>query len=392
MRKIVHIFGLLLATALLSAAAVAQTVVINEAYSRGTEGDLDWVEVYNPSSADIDISGFRIYDNGGQSGSKPKKLFPAGSVIPAKGFGYIVTDTASFEGDESDFGLSSGGDLVWLENADGLVIDSVVIPALGVDTSIARIPDGANVWVKWTPRTRGASNVMIKMNECYSRGVEGALDWIELYNAAPYDVDISGYKIYDNGGQSGSKPKKPFPSGTILPPNGFFVIVVDTASFEGDESDFGLSSGGDVVWLEDGDGIVIDSVVIPALGIDTSYQRIPDGSNVIEKRSPLTRGATNGTATSVGSAASVSDFVLRQNYPNPFNPATTISYTLAARSMVSLKVYNLLGMEIADLVCGVMEAGTHLARFDAGDHPSGIYFYSLKAGASVEMRKMALVK
>nr|MCU0342948.1 lamin tail domain-containing protein [Ignavibacterium sp.] len=79
----------------------AQTPLINELFSRGTAAELDWIEIYNPTSSSVDITGYKIYDSGGQSGSKPKKEFPVGSVIPANGFLVIITDDT----DPSGFGL-----------------------------------------------------------------------------------------------------------------------------------------------------------------------------------------------------------------------------------------------------------------------------------------------
>ncbi|MCX6138090.1 MAG: lamin tail domain-containing protein [Ignavibacteriales bacterium] len=374
--------------------SMAQSPIkVNEIYSRGVAGNLDWVEMYNTSAASVDISGYKIYDAGGKTGTKPKKLFPTGTILPAKGFTVIIVDTASFTGDLSGFGLGSGGDSVWVENAAGTLIDSVFIPALGVDTTYARIPDGSNALVKATPATKGSSNVLVKMNEVYTRGVAGNLDWIEMYNTLTTQIDISGYKIYDNGGRGGTKPKKLFPTGTILPAKGFFLIVVDTASYTGDLSGFGLGSGGDTVWVENTAGIVIDSVYLPALGVDTTYARKPDGSNLFVKSSPATKGATNGPATSVRSnTLFVSDFVLNQNFPNPFNPTTTISYQLTSKSMVSLRVYDLLGKEIAELVNEQKEAGSYSVQFNARNLASGIYMVGLKAGNYSEMKKMTLIR
>ena len=293
MKTFYKFFVVVFLTFLLVQIGYAQTPKMNEIYSRGVAGNLDWIEIYNPLATPLDISGYKIYDSGGQAGSKPKKLFPSGTVLPAKGFTVVITDTADFVGDLSGFGLSSGGETVWLEDAGGVLIDSVVFPALGTDTSYARVPDGSNFLTKSTPLTRGASNVLIKMNEIYSRGVAGNLDWIEIYNASSSSLDVSGYKIYDSGGQAGSKPKKLLPVGTILPSKGFYVVITDTADFPGDLSGFGLSSGGETVWLENATGLLIDTVVIPALGVDTSYARMPDGSGVFVKLSPTTRGISN---------------------------------------------------------------------------------------------------
>ena len=85
-------------------------------------------------------------------------------------------------------------------------------------------------------------------------------------------------------------------------------------------------------------------------------------------------------------------FTLAQNYPNPFNPSTVISYRLAAAGMVSLKVFNVLGKEVASLVNEEKPAGQHEVRFNAADLTSGIYFYTLRAGTQVETHKMMLIK
>jgi hypothetical protein len=137
-----------------------------------------------------------------------------------------------------------------------------------------------------------------KMNEIYSRGVAGNLDWIEIYNPSASSINIGGYKIYDNGGQAGTKPKKVFPTGTVLPANGFYVIITDTADFVGDLSGFGLSSGGEMVWLEDSLGTVIDSVAFTVMGTTQSYGRTPDGGN-FKLLNSITRGKSNVVLTSL---------------------------------------------------------------------------------------------
>ncbi|MFC2135687.1 T9SS type A sorting domain-containing protein [Bacteroidota bacterium] len=86
------------------------------------------------------------------------------------------------------------------------------------------------------------------------------------------------------------------------------------------------------------------------------------------------------------------NFILSQNYPNPFNPATQISYSIPSSNIVTLKIYDSLGREIYILVNEQKSAGSHSIVFDAGELPSGIYFYELKAGNYSETKKMVLLR
>jgi len=132
---------------------------------------------------------------------------------------------------------------------------------------------------------------IVKINEVYSRGVAPDLDWVEIYNASEISVDLSGYKIYDSGGQSGVKPKLEFPTGTIVPAKGYFVIVTDIATTT-NPAGFGLSSAGEEIWLEDKAGTVIDNIAFTAMDLTQSYSRIPDGGTWALSNT-ITKGATN---------------------------------------------------------------------------------------------------
>ncbi len=86
------------------------------------------------------------------------------------------------------------------------------------------------------------------------------------------------------------------------------------------------------------------------------------------------------------------DFMILQNFPNPFNPTTTINYALPQAGNVTLKVYDMLGREVATLVNEYKNAGYYQANFDAGKLSSGVYFYTLQAGKFVETKKLVLMK
>ncbi len=85
-------------------------------------------------------------------------------------------------------------------------------------------------------------------------------------------------------------------------------------------------------------------------------------------------------------------FSLEQNYPNPFNPSTSIKYQVSSISNVSLKVYDILGNEIATLVNEIQPAGIYEVNFNASSLPSGVYFYKLQASSFSETKKMLLMK
>lgn len=98
------------------------------------------------------------------------------------------------------------------------------------------------------------------------------------------------------------------------------------------------------------------------------------------------------TVTSADPSPVANSFDLAQNYPNPFNPSTNIRYSLAERSNVTIKVYDILGNEVATLVNQVKEAGNHNVVFNAANLASGMYIYTINAGNFTATKKMMLLK
>ena len=85
-------------------------------------------------------------------------------------------------------------------------------------------------------------------------------------------------------------------------------------------------------------------------------------------------------------------FSLDQNYPNPFNPSTTISFSLPAKSFVSLKVFDIVGKEVATIVSEEMPAGNYSRYWNAASVSSGVYFCRLQAISFIETRKLVLLR
>jgi hypothetical protein len=155
---------------------------------------------------------------------------------------------------------------------------------------------------------------------------------------------------------------------------------------------------GNILWTANG------APVCTATNSQSSPKIVPiDGGGAIVTWADLRGGANldiyaqrlnaNGTITDVRTSASIPDkFELKQNYPNPFNPSTTINYQLPTQSHVTLKVFDMIGREVAILVNGMQDAGNNSVRFDASNLPSGIYFYKIKAGNFIGTKKLLLLR
>ncbi|HEY9166068.1 MAG TPA: T9SS type A sorting domain-containing protein [Candidatus Kryptonia bacterium] len=135
-------------------------------------------------------------------------------------------------------------------------------------------------------------------------------------------------------------------------------------------------------WSYDG----LDSVIATSLlSFGDSTYALTDGEGAFYLgKSPATKVTGKSTAPS--------SFALYQNYPNPFNPTTVISYRLPVGSHVTLKVYDVLGREVATLVDGLQNQGKHEVTFEGSRFASGVYFYRLSAEGQVRVSKMLLLK
>jgi hypothetical protein len=164
---------------------------------------------------------------------------------------------------------------------------------------------------------------------------------------------------------------------------------------------FDLLSTKDSIWIAEGNWIVQD--IIPGQYIDNlTILGVPPFSIP-----GLETKLTDEIVVSVANEETIpSNFSLEQNYPNPFNPSTSIQYAISSRQFVSLKVYDILGNEIATLVNEEKPAGNYEVEFgrnlinqvltsgvsDKGGYTSGVYFYQLRAGSFVDTKKMVLLK
>jgi hypothetical protein len=144
----------------------ASTIIklfINEVFADGTKDatDPDWVEIYNDSEIQVDLSGYAFYDDGIKTsgGTKPKRILNSGTIIQAKGF--LVLKTEYTAGEYTvEFGLSTSGDGAYLDNKDGVLAAGLDFTTINLSgkKSYGRKPDGSSTLVTFTTPTRGTSN------------------------------------------------------------------------------------------------------------------------------------------------------------------------------------------------------------------------------------------
>ncbi len=125
------------------------------------------------------------------------------------------------------------------------------------------------------------------------------------------------------------------------------------------------------------------------LQVPYSYLQVLDSTENVP--SIVTGGVKTTDVTDVASVLPFR-FQLHQNYPNPFNPSTTISFSVGTYNHTSLRVYDVLGREVAILVNEEKSPGDYNVEWNAENMPSGIYFYRLTAGGYSQTKKMILIK
>ncbi len=233
-------------------------------------------------------------------------------------------------------------------------------------------------------------------------------DWVELYNPITSPVLLTGRYMTDNPTNL-TKWRFTQPS-LYLNPGEFLVVWCDdNLTQPGIHANFKLSKSGEYIALIDTNGTtILDSITFGLQKTDTSYGRFPNGTAAWLFMNP-TPGSSNVVTRVEDETLLFNDFRLEQNYPNPFNPSTKIRYTIGTPpsssplvkgrnevGFVSLKVYDVLGNEIATLVHEEQSPGMYEVEFNPSlsiKHPaSGMYFYRLQVGDVVQTKKMLLLK
>ena len=268
----------------------------------------DWIELYNSTDTDMDISGFGISDNL----SQPMKYrFPDGTTIAAKS--YLVVFCSGNEGMQNGelhapFGLRSYGEDVVIANRAGRIIDSYSFKNQETDVSMARMPDGTGEFQSNSQPSPGYPNTgagysafdaanRLPLGGVYISEFGGstgsvASDWVEIYNSTGSAVSLAGYGLSNN-------PKNPakwvFPDISIEP--GEYLLLYATGSADKAQKknlklNFNISSTGEALFFFDPNGKLIDKLSAGRMKSGQSYGR--DGSDNRFYYAEPTPGAQNG--------------------------------------------------------------------------------------------------
>ncbi|HUS26893.1 MAG TPA: lamin tail domain-containing protein [Kofleriaceae bacterium] len=244
-------------------------VTINEIESSGGVPG-DWIELTNTGTAAADVGGWRVLDN---DNTHVAYVIPAGTIVPIGG--YVVLNEAQFV-----FGLGAA-DSARLFDTTNTLVDSYSWTAHAV-TTYGRCPDGTGAFKTTTSVTKGAANdcsIAVHINEIESSGGTPG-DWVELFNAGPISVDMSGWIFRDNDNTHAYA----IPAGTTLAPGAYYLL---------EEAAFGFGLGAaDSARLFESNGNVIDTYTWTAHAA-TTYGRCPNGSGSFATTASSTKGAAN---------------------------------------------------------------------------------------------------
>jgi hypothetical protein len=246
-------------------------------------------------------------------------------------------------------------------------------------------------------------------------------DWIELYNFADSTIDLSNWVLKDEDDLHNFT----IPENTLLEKDNYLVLCKDTLLFGSffpniknivGNFDFGLNGSGELIRLFDNNLNIIDSLTYDD---NPPWQTSPDGNGAtLELLHPkLDNSLAQNWAASVnfGSPGKINsvytkvpqnddliptEMKLEQNFPNPFNPSTVIKYSIPQNTEYSprrmlrttLKVYDILGNEVAALVNENQKTGNYEVKFGASNLASGVYVYQLQSGGVFISKKMLLIK
>ena len=315
----------------------------------------DWIELYNGNTKPIDVGGLYLTDN-------INKLLvhrvptdsPQVTTIPAGGFCTFWADGDSTRGIfHLKFKLNNAGETVCLVYKDGtepVILDSLRYSSLGSDESFGRTPDGGENLGKFANPTPAFPN--FSGSNTYFHETMPATD-TTLFLAGQSQATFTFYwtrPVLSEASLSGILYALYFRNLRTGTDSIYYSNATEFRTLNFTQGDYGEYRWHVVAMLADGRRLLTES-----------------------------RGFTLSTVSGVKTNRIPDHFALSAPYPNPFNPSTMINYQLPSAGHVTLKVFDMLGREVATLVDGMKDAGYYTATFDGSRFSSGVYFVHITA-------------
>ena len=354
------VFGLKVEALIVTNSAAAAGVLINEVLANNSslaepDGTTpDWIELYNPSAAAIDLTGMSLSDN---NLLPTRWVFPAGSLLGGQSFLRIA-----FSADlpvsvtNTGFGLSANGGAVFLFNKPsegGTLQSSLTYGLQAANWSLGRVPDAGTNWMLTVP-SLGASNIVatlgnplaLKINEWMADPSTGG-DWFELFNPNPEPVNISRLLLSDSLTDRAKH---------LLPPLSFIGVGAHGYQrFEADEElisgadhvDFKLGAGGEALAVSTTNGVLIDGVSFGPQLTGIAQGRLLDGStNVVSFPGTASPGsanylALNGVVVNEVLSSSVLPLIDAVELHNTTSSAVDIGGFFLSDSALNLRKYQI---------------------------------------------------
>lgn len=317
---------------------------------RSTDAGANWTKIASPVTGVTNMVFYSVAFGGKDTGYAAGN---SGKMIKTTDGGATWTNVTSNMGTNTIFDL--------------VVFDSKTVIICGLAGKVSKTTDGGTTWTALAPNVAGGLFVLKFKDsktgyvgggsKALSKTTDGGATWtpVTLPSSLAATTSIWGVGFGKN-------------TEWISTGNGEICFSADggktwaLSNTLTTTSLFDITTAGDNVWIAGNNGIILKG-----------------------KSDPYTSVKQEKTTA-------VKGFELAQNYPNPFNPSTTIRYTVASEGMVSLKIYNLLGKEVANLINQHQSAGSYSVEFNASNLSSGIYFYELRNGSNVMSKKMILMK
>lgn len=359
----------------------------NILFSKSTDGGLTWVDLGGGTAKRINtLAGDCIDEDNTMEGAVPA-VGPNGQI-------YVAWAGPKIK--NVQFGIffdkSTDGGATWMNN-DVYVCDqrggwdyliSGIYRANGLPITCCDISNGpyrGNIYINFTDSAGPSNHDVI-----FVKSTNGGVNW-----STPMKV---------NGDASGKEQF--FSWMTVDQKTGYiYIVYYDRRNTTGSATDFYMSksTNGGATWT---DQVISTSSFVPTSSVFFGdYTNVTAYNNVVRPIWIRLDGtalscmtAIIGTPTGIEEPQPVipAKYLLEQNEPNPFNPNTTIRYSLPKDGYVSLKVYNLIGQEVSNLLNEYKTAGSYSFEFYGTNLASGIYFYRLISGDFVETKKMILNK